>query len=73
MVPVGNLSQIFTVPKMTKPTNSMFKSFDQSQIDRGLYQTSVILFLLFCIFLFLFIRWTQSQIIMKSRADVVVL
>uniref|UniRef100_A0A915DTD7 C2 domain-containing protein n=1 Tax=Ditylenchus dipsaci TaxID=166011 RepID=A0A915DTD7_9BILA len=39
-MPVTNLP--FTVPKMLKNTNSsMFNSLDQSQIDRGLYQTTM--------------------------------
>ncbi|KAI1718893.1 c2 domain-containing protein [Ditylenchus destructor] len=39
MLPTGEFP--FTVPKMLKSTNSMFKSLDQSQIDRGLYQTTM--------------------------------
>ncbi|CAD5235645.1 unnamed protein product [Bursaphelenchus xylophilus] len=38
--PIGDVSNMFHVPKMTKHT-SMFSKFSQSDIDRGLYTTNV--------------------------------
>ena len=39
--PIGDLSDAFHVPRLGTPQKSMFRSLDQSQIDRGLYQTTM--------------------------------
>jgi len=36
-----DLSDAFTVPRIQKPISSMFRNPNQSQIDRGLYQTTM--------------------------------
>ncbi|TKR58592.1 hypothetical protein L596_030017 [Steinernema carpocapsae] len=40
-LPKGDLSGIFTVPKASKTTSSMFRNLDQSQIDRGMYKNMI--------------------------------
>src|SRR4051812_23270434 len=40
-MPAGTSPALFTVPKMLNKGNSMFRTLDQSQIDRGLYQTTM--------------------------------
>uniref|UniRef100_A0A7E4UWD7 C2 domain-containing protein n=1 Tax=Panagrellus redivivus TaxID=6233 RepID=A0A7E4UWD7_PANRE len=39
--PLGDLSDAFTVPKKQPSSSSMFRNPEQSQIDRGLYQTTM--------------------------------
>ncbi|KAI6174187.1 Synaptotagmin-9 [Aphelenchoides besseyi] len=40
-LPAGDVTGLFQVPKLTKHTSSMFHHLDQSQIDRGMYPTSM--------------------------------
>ncbi|KHN75986.1 Synaptotagmin-9 [Toxocara canis] len=39
-IPSGDLSEMFTVPKASYQSSSMFRNLHYSQFDRGLYQTS---------------------------------